>query len=141
MFHHYILSMMHGAIFVEGNSCVFIFLWIFYSLRLLRILLALFVTDFTRFARYGFYSLCSLRTQHAASLLGEVRFICFVFLRTQHAVPSRDAACCVWVIVFLLFANSFLKYLCYSWVREHHFFELVNCHASFDCYTCCRYQF
>ena len=133
MFHHYILSMMHGAIFVEGNSCVFIFLWIFYSLRSLRILLALLVMDFTRFARYGRSTL--------RPYLGRcVLFVLFFYGRSTLR-PYWVQRAAYGLLIFLLFANSFLKYLCYSWVREHHFFELVNCHASFDSYTCCRDQF
>ena len=52
-----------------------------------RLQCCVFAGVFTRFACYGFYSLRSLRTQHAASLLGTACciFVCFVFLRTQHA--------------------------------------------------------
>ena len=124
MFHHYILSMMHGAIFVEGNSCVFIFF--------MDILLVSLVTDFTRFVRYGRSTL--------RPYLGRCVLFVLFFLRTQHAAFLLGTACCVWVIVFLLFANSFFENLSYSWVREHHFFELVDCHACFDGYACGRNQ-
>ena len=53
------------------------------------------------------YSLRSLRTQHAASLLGTARFIViwFVFLRTQHAASLLSKVRFIF-ICFVFFADA-----------------------------------